>query len=430
MRRIVILTVLSVAGCELPKKEEAGQASVQEKSETGEVIPADDPLSTFKLSEALTLKIPPSVLGNGAGVSSGATDVERKKSLKACKVRSIVSEAKMHHEQIVMQLCALEAQKGLLSGGRFKMKIPGNSALLLQDNPSVFPEDFGPGGPLDPGAPGPGEPSPPDDYFPKNDPPQEYPVEEMVMSVFVDRSIADKFTVFVCQNEKLSQKIVIEKVGNFASKSSYKTLMDIGPSTYEQQGTFDNGVESAGHQRLTSRAKFRWNINEKPNSSSSDIELDLVENGVSLVRSASEWTSSLSAGAPDREISAALIDPNLGSVLFQATPFKTSSTVTDSTTTATELETTRSFFDSAGKVVAKESSPSFADGGILHVTESQLPKLVADDFKVESEPSDWNCSGTTDFTYEPGSDVEACYESTLAPSSESCYGDDFEPSPN
>jgi hypothetical protein len=132
------------------------------------------------------------------------------------------------------------------------------------------------------------------------------------------------------------------------------------------------------------------------------------------VKTASESsTSAADFSNSYKEIGAAFIGPNLGSALFQRTVDGSHPAPTAPVLPLTEqtVITTHSYFDSAGKTLAQDDSESFAEGGVLAVEESDMPKLVPENFKVEFEASDWDCSETEDFTMDTeSSDFGACVD--------------------
>lgn len=402
MRKIATgILLVGAFGCNKP--EGTGETTAtEETTKVGEVALDSDSLAALKLSESLSPAVPESVAATGDGVEAvKAGDValltqeERKKSLEACYIRQKLREAKMNQESMAMQLCFIEAQKGMKAGGKYKMSFSQPGAALTQDMP----------------------PPPPPGDMPTGEMPTSDPTgaptgggQDMTLSIFLDNSVADKFTVFMCDSDKLTQKIVVSGAGDAGSKGSFKTSMEMEGMSAQIQGAFDNGVDVAGHQRAASQISFAMDMGGTKNYLRSSLKLDLVEDGVSVVKAATESsTSATDFSSSFREIGTALIGPNLGSALFQRTIEGVQATDPAMALVEQQVITTRSYFDNAGYVLSKEDSPNFADGAALAVADTDLPKLVPDSFKVEFEASDWDCSGTEDFAMDVESEgFKAC----------------------
>jgi hypothetical protein len=426
MRRILAgAFVFMILGCKAKEEAKPSDASVQ-TTQVDKLAVGADALSTMQLSASLSPAVPTSVSATGAGIEPAAagqiavstlTLAERKKSIEACYIRQKIRESKANQESMAMQICYIESQRGMKSGGKYKMSFsaPGSGGAeppVPEDVPSdVDPTAQVPNGP-DPIVPDPIVPDPivppPDMTLTQDDgAPAGDAGGEMALSIFLDNSTAGKFTVFMCDNDKLSQKIVVENAGDSGAKGSYKAVMDMGGAKIQILGAFDNGVGAVGHQRSASEVAFEMDIGGAKSYLRSGTTLDLAEKGISVVKAATETSTSAGDFSNSyREIGAALIGPNIGSALFQRTVDETHPAIPLLDQVAT---TTRSYFDSAGKTLAKSDSDSFSDGGILAVSDTLLPKLVSENFKVDFESTDWDCSGTEAFTMDTESaDFKAC----------------------
>jgi hypothetical protein len=434
--------------------------------------------------------VPASVAGTGSGVDTKAGQVQiqylksASKSREACEVRDQIRQAKMQIDGIAMQLCYIESQKGLTAGGKYKMKFKpptpsGGPALALQELP--------PGGPTAPtepptGAPGGQMPDP----SAGGPPPAGAEGEDMTLSVFLDNSAKEKFTVYMCDNGKLSQKIELVGAAGSGSKGAYKAVISGNGMDASIKGAFDNGVGLDGHQRLSTQMTFKMDMGGMSNFMRSTMDLDLVKDAVSIVKVATESsTSSTDFSNASKELGTSYVGPNLGAALFQrsldgdtpsifAPPGGDSSTTTDpsgdailppgdgaftdaSTSSNTnvdtgtdintdfntdistdmqmpplalteaEVETSRAYFDSAGNKLEPSASKSFEEGGALHIKETDLPKLLPENFSVSFDPTDWDCSGTEDIAMDTSSDAfKACAEKFAAEiPTETCDGGDF-----
>lgn len=453
-----IACVITVAACNKgdKKKDDSAPAATPSETKAGEVALETDPLATLQLSASLTPAVPASVTATGAGVepvASGQVAVaaltagDRKKSQEACYIRQKIREARMDQEKIAMQLCQIEAQKGMKAGKKYKLKFGGGAKLTqgtttgpgdMTTGPgdmTTGPGDMttGPGGTTGPGdmttggtggVPGGDTGTMPD----MSGGGSGGPGGDMSYSVFLDNSVADKFSVFICLNDKLSQKIVITGHNDKGSKGTYQIKQEMdGMGSIQVEGAFDNGVDSPDHQRSFSQSS--GDMEGGPGGGSTSIRtafaLDIVKDGVSKVQAAAEMASSGGDfGGGFREIGAALIGPNLGSALFQRTisadhpaatfpggdqPVEGDPNVPPLGLTGETYQTSRSFFDSAGQTLKAADAANFAEGGTLHVKDADLPKLPPEDFAVALDG--WDCSGTEDFTTDETSEaVKACEE--------------------
>jgi hypothetical protein len=440
MSRLVLgAAIMAAVACSGPADKDKDATDAVESIEdgtkpntkVGEVDLETDSLSALKLSESVSPQVPASVTATGGGVEpvqngqiavATLTAAERKKSLEACNIRQKIKEAKANQESMAQQLCFFESQKGMKAGGKYRMRFtPPGAALTQAGQPQPpggpgGPGDMPPGGPSGPGgAPGAptGGPGDPGAGAPGGAPGGGG--SEMNLSVFLDNSVADQFAVYICDADKLTQKIVVSSASEAGAQGSFLAKMEMSGATAQLKGAFDNGVGSSGHQRAVTQMSFDMKMGSSSTYVRSAIDLDLVQTGVSTVKSAVETSSEIGEFSDSyREIGAALIGPNLGSALFQRTIDSSHPAPTfeqeQLSLTAAQYVTTRSFFDNAGQVLAQSDSKSFADGGALAVADSLLPKLVADDFAVEFDSGDWDCSGAEDFTVEQNEAFKACMD--------------------
>lgn len=476
-RKLLVGTVCIAAAVGCSKKESNNdEAESGAKTQVGDKNIESDPLAALNLSSSLSPEVPSSVTASGAGVQPGqvaiATLTARKKSREACNIRQKIREAKMNQEQMAMDLCFVESQKGMKAGGKYKMTFkfsemggapdaggPGGDAgmppMPLTQGPDggMFPPDGGDMPPPDggnmpdggmgdmPGADGGMAGGPDGGDMPGADGGMGdmggMPTE-MVRSVYLDNSDPNNFKVYMCDNDKLTQKIVLNGAGSNGSKGTYKAAFEDNGLSIAMVGSFDNGVGAAGRQRSTSQMAFSMKSGSDTINMRSNIALDLAKEGVSVVKVANE--SSMSASdfsAGDKEIGVALIGPNIGSALFQRTFTGSDSffpggpggetpplPLTEGTT---QVETSRAFFDSAGQTLEQKDSDSFKEGGQLHAKESMFPKLLPENFTVTFEAGDWDCSGTEDFAVDMNSpELKACEKKfASAFQMEECDGDTF-----
>ena len=433
MRHPIILVSCLVAVVACDKKKSAAttpeaastttttaEKSKIEEGTIGAISIETDTLSNLQLARSVSPEVPKSVAGSGEGVQAAGTLqvqylVGAAKSREACYIRDQIRQAKMQVDGIAQQLCFIESQKGMKAGGKYKMKFaaPADAALRLEDVPPPLPDPDATGAPGGGGASEVPLPSASPDASPSapsGSPESGAPgaPQEETFAIFLDNTVKGKFTVFMCSDGKLVQKIQLKGASTAGSQGTYKAIISGQGFDASMMGAFDNGVGSEGRQRLLSQMTFKIDMGTVSSYMRANMELDLSATKVSVVKVASE--SSTSAGdfsAAHKELGTAFIGPNLGAALFQRT-FDDShpsifGLVPQALTTGSNIETSRAFFDSSGKELAKDSSTSYADGGALNVKESDLPKLVPDSFKVAFEASDWDCSGTTDFTMDTSS---------------------------
>jgi hypothetical protein len=446
MKRAIVLGLICTAAGACGKKSDTETASNNEGGSTqvGEVNISTDALATLNLSASLVPTVPDSVTASGQGVTPGsiavATLVDRKKSREACLVRQRIKMARMDQEGIAAQLCYLEKVKGMAAGGKYKIKLtppapdmsggPGGPTLTQGDMPPAGGGDMPPAGGGDMPAGG-------------GDMPAGGPGNELELSVFLDNSDPAKFKVFMCDGDKLTQKIVIDGATAKGSKGSYvvKSTNEMGDIAIV--GAFDNGVGKAGHQKATSQAAASFKMDNDTNKFRTNMYLDLVADGISEVKSAFEMSSTGSFDASMKELAAALIGPNLGAALFQHNgdsffgggggggdlPPPDGDIPPMPLTTADEVETSRAYFDSKGDILAKDDAEAFKEGGALEVKESMLPKLPPLDFDAKFDAGDWDCSGTTDIAGDVSeADFKACDAAFAAAfDDEDCDGKDFAP---
>jgi hypothetical protein len=443
---VVALVVLSVFSCtkgDGGKDDSASSSSEESQNKIGEINVGENSLEGLKLSESISPAVPASVTATGDGVDPKAGDLsvatltaeDRKKSLEACQIRQKIREAKMNQEVMSMQLCYIQAQKGMKAGGKYKMSFAaGGPALRLTQSLPPAPD----GNQVPPaGADAPTGSAPDVGQMPDGGAGPDAGAgapQDMDMAIFLDNSEAGKFKIYMCQDNKLSQKIVVEGAGETGAKGSFKAVMDMEGVSASIQGSFDSGVELPGHNRSSSQVAFDMDMGGSTMHMRSNIGMDLVEDGVSVVMAANEASSTMGDfDSSFKELGTALIGPNLGAALFQRSvdashPVETfqmpSAEVPSDTNDVPEIPdlppplrltgdktyvTSRSFFDSAGYELKQSDSDSFADGGLLNVKDTDLPKLLADDFKVEFEASDWDCSGAEEFTMvTDSSSFQAC----------------------
>jgi len=119
VKRIAIpLAVVLTTSCQPTKSDEKTETNVDETSSGSLAVESSNDL---KLSESISPEVPQSVAAKGGGeASTGSLSVEYlvapKKSAEACYIRDRVREAKMNIESIAMNLCYMEAQKGMKVG--------------------------------------------------------------------------------------------------------------------------------------------------------------------------------------------------------------------------------------------------------------------------------------------------------------------------
>ena len=434
---LIILPIL-VASISCGKGEDSKDGDAESdgngnsKVKVGDISLGDNPLSSLKLSQSITASIPASV----TATVKGATLVNGTKSREACMIRQKIKEAKMNEEQMAMDLCFIESQKSMKLGGKYKMTFspPSGGAMPLIQPPP--PGDSGgdmSGGDMS-GGDTPGADMPGGDMG-----------EDMVMSVFLDDSDKDQLKIFMCTNDKLTQKIVIDSASKKGSKGRYKAKFDFSGNTVAIQGAFDNGVTAPDRQISNSKLQFAFSFGESKMTARSNMLLNLSETGVSIVKVANESSMSESDfSAADKEIGVAFIGPKFGSALFQRTFTGSGSFDPGDQGPPTEpgfqdpsdsfalieeqqVETSRAYFDSKGLKVEASASALFAAQGALEVTESHFPQLLPTDFNVTFDDTDWDCSGTVALEMDTSSDAfESCQGDFTSPfSEESCDDNAF-----
>ena len=89
-------------------------------------------------------------------------------------------------------------------------------------------------------GPGPNGPGAPSD---SSGPEGPGAMEDQTLSIFLDNSIKDNLTIFVCSNDELVQKVKISGGGGSkGSKGTYKVSQSFSGFALALQGAFDNGV--------------------------------------------------------------------------------------------------------------------------------------------------------------------------------------------
>jgi hypothetical protein len=455
-------STLIVLGC-----NKGGDSASEEEdtAKVGDVDVSDNPMGTLALSTSLSPDIPKSITATGDGVAA-ASLVDVKKSREACEVRQRIKEAKMNQEQMAMTLCMIESQKGIKPGGKYKLTFDFSGA-------GGGGEGGGPGGEM-PGGEMPGGEMPGGETAGGETAggetaggppggagappgggggaPPELPLTQgapTTLSIFLDNSDPEKLKFFLCDDGTLTQKIVLDNAKEGASKGRYKAKFEFGGSSVAMQGSFDNGVTNPGRQVSISQTAFSLDMGGTSMNMKSNMLLDLSETGVSVVKVATENSESGDFASSNKEIGAALIGPEYGSLVFQRThdgsdsffggggpdgglppgePGDDLGPPPEMALTAETVETARAFFDNKGQKLKKEDSDKFADGGELNVTKDHFLKLLPADFTVEFEAGDWDCSGTEDLAMDmeaPG--LDACTDNFASPfSEETCDAGGFE----
>jgi hypothetical protein len=310
----ISLIMLLVFSCQKAAEEDDSDASDSDSKGAGKLIVGeDDPLDTLNLSDSVSSDVPDSVSASGDGVTAGTIAVSsltsQSKSREACMIRQKIKEAKMNEEMMALDLCYIEAQKGMKSGGKYKMTFSGGPAGGgdMGEGPGGegpggdYDEDGGPGGDYDEGGL-----------------PALTTSEDMTMSVFLDNSDPKKYVIYMCESDKLTQKIVIDTATDKGSKGRYKSVFESDGFKVAMQGTFDNGVTEKGRHTSSSQMQFEMKMGSETMTARSNMFLSLAEKAISVVKVANEFAvdgGEFSGG--DKEIGTALIGPNLGAALFQ-----------------------------------------------------------------------------------------------------------------
>lgn len=236
------------------------------------------------------------------------------------------------------------------------------------------------------------------------DPPQGKSDDELTYAVFMDASVENQVSVYLCSDEKLIHKTVVTGFKNSLLKGRFLVKQAIeGQGTFQMSGVFDNGVDAKGHVRQAIQTAFDATISGQTQKARNSSALDLAESGTSTVETAMEISSTGDFASAYRELGIAKVDPAVGTALVQRT--------VDAQHPADhggsgKFETSRAYFDSAGQALKSEDVPAAASGGALAVSESDLPKLPPENFAVEFDPSDWDCSGVEDTTLDEAAIAE------------------------
>jgi hypothetical protein len=150
-----------------------------------------------------------------------------------------------------------------------------------------------PGGDMPPGGDGPGGAGP-GGAGPGGDGPGgggDMPDMPKSMQVKMDNSVEGEYTIYLCADKVLQQKIKVKGATDTGATGSYAVKMDLGSdNVMELRGTFDKGVTTEGRYLGTTQMRFSMG-GMKMNSG---IKLDLG-NGASdvhFVQSSREQASS------------------------------------------------------------------------------------------------------------------------------------------
>jgi len=418
MKRIIAMGMVSLlavsCGAGKDAKEDPKGNTTDDPATTPSIGVGTLALSDLKLAASINPPIPQAVLASGSSLR-GAQLTSGTKSLERCLLQEAVSEVKMNISMVSSQLCSLEKTPGMKWGGKYNIKFPSMGSGDPND-PGAFPGDPNdpgafPGDPNDPGA-FPGDPGPflTDSSGGMDGMPTS-------MQVFMDDSVAGKHSVYICQDNKLSQVIHVAEAKKDGAKGSYAVNMDMGTFGGVQiSGNFDNAVTTAG--RYLGEARMRFSAGDFKASSIVKMDLGKAAADVSYIQSARETAMSFDNVADSiKGLIAGRIGPEFGMAVVQSNEPKFGLTSSDP-------KTALSYFNVAGQIVESSASAEFAEGGNLNVGSSDFIKLLPASYKVEL--TGWDCTGTTELDMsaaDSGSqDMESCFADmmTEAPSF-GCY---------
>jgi len=441
VKRIAIpLAVVLTTSCQPTKSDEKTETNVDETSSGSLAVESSNDL---KLSESISPEVPQSVAAKGGGeASTGSLSVEYlvapKKSAEACYIRDRVREAKMNIESIAMNLCYMEAQKGMKVGKKYKMKMPTMAMLKLQDGGMP---DMGSmptsGDPMSGSAAPTGQTMDPNAMQSPGAMPTEGAGGDMpdmpeTMSIWMDDSTKGKLTVYVCQDDKLTEKYEIDRSSKTARRGSFKIKVGDGNTMdVRMAGVYENSGEEGDRSKVATDMSFKMSMGTTSMYAKSSMFMNISKKEISELKIASETSMSMGDFSnAQKEIGAALIGPNFGSALLQRT-FDGSSNPSmfgaSTSGSSQSIETSRAYFDSAGNQLTAESNKNFAEGGLLYLDAKALPKLLPESFDVKFDSTDWDCSGTEDFTLDmENADFKKCDDRFAAAfSDETCSGADY-----
>lgn len=250
------------------------------------------------------------------------------------------------------------------------------------------------------------------------------------LQVKMDNSVEGEYTIYVCSDSVLQQKIRVKNATDAGASGSYAVKMDLGnDNVMELRGTFDNGVTTAG--RYQGSAQMRFAMGGMKTSSSVQLDLGTGDSDTHFVQSSREMATSFSdLSQSTKELMAGRFGPDFGSAIVQRSGGEDSIFGMPLVAEATP-ETARAYFAVTGEKVAADASASFAEGGSYYMADSDLPLLLdpSETWTIDG----WDCaSGLEEFTppQDQGAapDVSACYEdSPFSSMTFGCFGEGFAP---
>lgn len=343
-------------------------------------------LKDLSLSGVLAISLPASVVGGSTSLNLDGSN----KSFEACKLRQEMREGLSNIAEASTMLCMLENDPGIKFGTKYNVDF---SAMT------------GGGGAPPSGGGG----MPPGELPPGDFPPPGVPALRLAnglpdsMQIWIDNSSADKLTVYMCQDKKLSQMIEVTaaKKGQAKGRMIMDQSLTLGDfaMTFSRAMSFDSNYTTEGTSVVTLKELVGTSSGQFGEEKARRLlALSLSETGVSKVLSSFAGTS---AGVTSSFSSIGAFDKDFGSVIAKGS-FQPS--IGDAVEFSNE-----SFFDGSSFVVDPNTYPdAFGAAGKVKVAAADLPGFLSETFKPESFPvGAWDCTGTTDLDFNAGADAGA-----------------------
>jgi len=360
---IGLTSVAVMAACGKKKDEKSG-------SETPESI------SDLRLSSALALELPSSLVTAAGGSTSSSFSLDGKllgkKSSEACRTMENTNMVLERLQEIGGMFCHLEAESANMKfGTKYNVNVSG----------------------------------------------EEQKGGSQAMAIWVDNSDAANLKVYMCKGGALAQTISISGfAGEGKAKGSVQSLYSgsEGSTSHSGGASIEFDFTQSGYRIVKSSMKDTATGGSYAGSFRNYAELTLADSGVSVVKMSSEGTRG-SDTMGDQGVM--MFNGTIGQALFKGA----------GTNGAQSYNyTSRSTFGSDGVTVDGATAPE-----AIKVAASALPDKLPSTF-VPTAPSGWDCSGATETvtidmasTTGTGPAHAACNKRNRHSFSQ-CFGDGFE----
>lgn len=316
-------------------------------------------LEDLGLSAALLIDVPDAVAASG----SSSLALTAQKSADACHIRHTVAKGLESLESVANMFCHFEVESDLIQYGvKYNISFEG-----------VSESDGGAGS----------------------------------FQLWIDNSGADDLKVYFCEDNSLSETIVIQGAASGRAKGYSASSGTFQGESFRRSTTFDNGFTEEGVIKLTSKSAH--------SSTSGDrfarlLALSLSESDISKIFTSSKGTWQ---GSSFEDAGAAFIGPEYGSVFYRGSGSDAQAGTYDFAH--------RGFFNAAGEVVAQSASADFQTSGDLHVAQTVVPGFLGASFTPDA-PAGWDCSTDEEITLNPESaGHQACSDHDGKFQDENCW---------